>query len=90
VKDCLKYQFQVEAHENPKDDSALKAGQDKLWHVIRRIANWIGGTVGTYSGGRLRLSEGMSPPSSAALEGHGGRAGHNAELELEDREHVPR
>ncbi|TKA55875.1 putative chloride channel protein, partial [Friedmanniomyces simplex] len=57
VKDCLKYQFQVEAHENPKDDSALKAGQDKLWNVIRRVADWIGGKVGTYSGWRLRLGE---------------------------------
>ncbi|OBW68457.1 MAG: Uncharacterized protein AUREO_014670 [Aureobasidium pullulans] len=31
VKDCLKYQFQAEAHENPKDDSALREAQDRLW-----------------------------------------------------------
>ncbi|KAI5201054.1 CLC voltage-gated chloride channel [Aureobasidium subglaciale] len=41
VKDCLKYQFQAEAHENPKDDSALREAQDRLWQVIRKTAGWI-------------------------------------------------
>ncbi|KAH0037265.1 chloride channel protein, partial [Aureobasidium melanogenum] len=39
VKDCLKYQFQAEAHENPKDDSALREAQDRLWNVIRKTAD---------------------------------------------------
>ncbi|KAG9711884.1 chloride channel protein, partial [Aureobasidium melanogenum] len=41
VKDCLKYQFQAEAHENPKDDSALREAQDRLWNIIRKTAGWI-------------------------------------------------
>ncbi|KAK3616434.1 glycerol ethanol, ferric requiring protein [Elasticomyces elasticus] len=91
VKDCLKYQFQAEAHENLKDNSA---GQDKLWGVIRQVAEWTGRKVGTYSGGRLRLGEGMSPPPSAGLEGSGRtedeRASDGGDVELEDRRHVPR
>ncbi len=29
VKDCLKYQFKVEAAENPRDDSRLQEGQER-------------------------------------------------------------
>ncbi|KAK5121517.1 hypothetical protein LTR85_005350 [Meristemomyces frigidus] len=84
VKDCLKYQFQVEAHENPKDDSVLRAGQERLWVVVRSVATWMRDKVGRYSGGRLRLSDGNSPPPSA---GSDGRTEHDEqhEVELEDR-----
>ncbi|KAK3109314.1 glycerol ethanol, ferric requiring protein, partial [Teratosphaeriaceae sp. CCFEE 6253] len=93
VKDCLKYQFQVEAHENPRDDTAHKAGQDKLWGVIRHVAGWMGGKLGTYSGGRLRLGEGMSPPPSAGLQeerrAEDERRGERDNLEMDDRRHIP-
>lgn len=42
VKDCLKYQFHVEAHDNPKDDSSLRDSQDRLWHMLSHVATWLG------------------------------------------------
>lgn len=66
IKDCLKYQFQAEAHENPRDDSLLKDRQEKLWSVISQIAGWINNKLGAYSGGRLRLAD-TSPPVSAGV-----------------------
>ncbi|KAI7116687.1 hypothetical protein KC343_g10956 [Hortaea werneckii] len=65
VKDCLKYQFQVEAHENPKDDSGVQKGQEKAWLLLREAAGWFARKVGRYSGGRLQLGAGMTPPPSA-------------------------
>lgn len=64
VKDCLKYQFHVEAHENPRDDSDQQKTQEKLWEYIKIAAVWTGskmswasGKVGLgRAGGRLRLS----------------------------------
>jgi chloride channel 3/4/5 len=41
VKDCLKYQFKVEAQENPKDDTELDEREEWVWNVISRIAIWI-------------------------------------------------
>ncbi|UJO21187.1 putative chloride channel protein, partial [Fulvia fulva] len=97
VKDCLKYQFQAEAHENPRDDSGQQATQEKLWDIIRGSATWIGGKIGRASGGRLRLgdhhSHSSSPPDSADIrqsdgldeEGRGPAAGG---VELQDRREV--
>ncbi|KAF2164791.1 hypothetical protein M409DRAFT_67535 [Zasmidium cellare ATCC 36951] len=95
VKDCLKYQFSVEAHENPRDEEGQKAGQERLWEVLKRAGSWVGSRVGRVSGGRLRLGDGHSqlstPPSSAGLdpsstgldeEGRGPAAGG---VELRDR-----
>ncbi|TKA25225.1 hypothetical protein B0A50_05923 [Salinomyces thailandicus] len=92
VKDCLKYQFQVEAHENPKDDTGLQKGQEKLWDGIKSCAGWVGGNLGRLSGGRLQLGVGMSPPASTGSEtfpgalhrdsGGGGEDG----MELGDRD----
>ncbi|GAB1735806.1 hypothetical protein NU219Hw_g5149t1 [Hortaea werneckii] len=65
VKDCLKYQFQVEAHENPKDDSGVQRGQEKAWLILREAAGWFARKAGRYSGGRLQLGVGMTPPPSA-------------------------
>lgn len=88
VKDCLKYQFQVEAHENPRDDSGLKQGQERLWDVMRVAAGWVGEKMGRWSGGRLRLgSDTESPPHSAGLPVDPVEAERRQEsgLELEDR-----
>lgn len=81
VKDCLKYQFHVEAHENPRDDTALKAGQERLWDVMRYVAGWVSHRIERYSGGTLRLSDSNSPPPSAGSEGRE----FPAHVELEDR-----
>jgi chloride channel 3/4/5 len=45
VKDCLKYQFKVEAQENPREDHAgIEEGEERIWEGIQRIANWISST----------------------------------------------
>ncbi|KAJ9148987.1 Chloride channel protein [Pleurostoma richardsiae] len=59
VKDCLKYQFKVEAAENPRDDHYVAEGQERLWSVMRRAAGWVSGRVSSASGGRIRLSESL-------------------------------
>lgn len=56
VKDCLKYQFKVEAAENPKDDHRIHEGQEQLWGILRKAGNWVSGHISNASGGRIRLS----------------------------------
>lgn len=55
VKDCLKYQFKVEAQETTRDDSSLDDRQERLWAAIRGVADWLADQVGRFSGGRLTL-----------------------------------
>ncbi|KAG8407002.1 glycerol ethanol, ferric requiring protein [Metarhizium acridum] len=56
VKDCLRYQFKVEAAENPKDDHRINEGQEQLWDVLRKAGYWVSGHISTMSRGRIRLS----------------------------------
>lgn len=56
IKDCLRYQFKVEAAESPKDNVRIQEGQEQLWIVIRRASNWISDQLSSVSGGRIRLS----------------------------------
>ncbi|KAM3509120.1 hypothetical protein MY11210_006459 [Beauveria gryllotalpidicola] len=56
VKDCLKYQFKVEAEENPKDDQHIIESQEQVWAVIRRASTWVSDRIWSVSGGRIRLS----------------------------------
>lgn len=56
VKDCLKYQFKVEAAENPKDDHRILEGQEQLWSIIRRVGNWVSDKVLSLTGGWIQLS----------------------------------
>jgi chloride channel 3/4/5 len=78
VKDCLKYQLHAEAHENPRDDAAVKDKQERLWVVMKRVSAWLGNRIGRLSGGRLRLghNDGGQEPRY-----HG-----QGEVELDDRE----
>ncbi|KAH0569237.1 hypothetical protein GP486_000054 [Trichoglossum hirsutum] len=55
IKDCLKYQFKVEASENPRDDTALEESQERLWGGIKAIAVWAAYKIYQASGGRLRI-----------------------------------
>ncbi|KAM3424470.1 Chloride channel protein [Cercospora zeina] len=41
VKDCLKFQFQHEQHENPRDDTSQLQNQEKVWVLIRTAALWV-------------------------------------------------
>lgn len=67
VKDCLKYQFKVEASENPRSDRGVIEGQERLWGMMGQVAAWILCTLGKASGGRIKLQ------SSADTRG---RRGH--------------
>lgn len=84
VKDCLKYQFQAEAHENPRDEAGVKDSQEKLWVVMKKVGTWVAGKVGRASGGRLRL--GHERVSSGMSTGPAGGSG--AGLELDDRRDI--
>lgn len=64
VKDCLKYQFKVEAAENPKDDHRIREGQEQLWAVLRTAGYWVSDQIASLSRGRIRLGgrlEDVSP-----------------------------
>jgi chloride channel 3/4/5 len=68
VKDCLKYQFKVEASENPRDDRHLIEGQERLWGVLKKSIMWVSDQVHHVSRGRIRIGTGSqedltgSPP----------------------------
>ncbi|KAK4693722.1 hypothetical protein P7C71_g3722, partial [Lecanoromycetidae sp. Uapishka_2] len=55
VKDCLKFQFKVEAHETTRGDPTLDAKQERLWDIMNRVADWIADKVMSISGGRIKL-----------------------------------
>ena len=85
VKDCLKYQFQVEAHDNPRDDSTHKERQEILWGVIKASAGWVRERVGRWSGGRLMIGDGAREEIARdPVEG----VGRDGSVELEDRRNV--
>ena len=69
VKDCLKYQFKVEASENPRDDSQLVERQERLWGVIKNSTWWLSDKVHHVSRGRIQLGSptreraGCNPPN---------------------------
>ncbi|KAM0715988.1 hypothetical protein Q7P37_008502 [Cladosporium fusiforme] len=81
VKDCLKYQFQAEAHENPRDDAGVKDGQEKLWVIMKKVGTWVGAKLGRVSGGRLRLGH----DNDRLASGTGPASGSSGGLELDDR-----
>jgi chloride channel 3/4/5 len=55
VKDCLKYQFKVEASENPRDDTALEESQERLWGWMKGVTGWATHKIYQASGGRLSI-----------------------------------
>lgn len=94
VKDCLKYQFKVEASENPRDDSRLLESQERLWGVIKRGAGWVGERVNYVSRGRIRIGsseQSRDPQRNATGSGQrdvmldGTEDGVDDGVELEDR-----
>ncbi|KAF2721551.1 ClC chloride ion channel [Polychaeton citri CBS 116435] len=91
VKDCLKYQFQVEHHESSRDKAGIEQGQEKLWRLIKRAAGWVGDKGSRVSRGRLRLSsdEGQeeitSPDQGRIPTSEDGREREGRGVELEDR-----
>ncbi|KAJ3572748.1 hypothetical protein NPX13_g4944 [Xylaria arbuscula] len=70
VKDCLKYQFKVEAAENPREQHEVAQGQEELWRIMQTMATWFSDKVADLSGGHIKLGSG-SEESSALLRGGG-------------------
>ncbi|ROT40622.1 chloride channel protein [Sodiomyces alkalinus F11] len=70
VKDCLKYQFKVEAAEHPRDDHQVLEAQEKLWGVMRKAVGWVSDKVSSASGGRIRLSSFDEPRRSGWTPGN--------------------
>lgn len=94
VKDCLKYQFKVEAHDNPQSNTAANMQQEKLWAIISGVANWVDERLNFVrrkvgiGGGDIRLrSPTVQTPNGdrERLRGEERDSDEGAELELEDR-----
>jgi chloride channel 3/4/5 len=93
VKDCLKYQFKVEAQEHPQSVGGLDERQEKLWGLIRTAAGWVDNGLGSLRR-RLGMSGGapgvrLESPVLARGEGRERErfvvGDEDAEVELEDR-----
>ena len=60
VKDCLKYQFKVEAEENGRHESrdgegTTERGDEWLWGWIKRVGESVSDWIGRLSRGRIKL-----------------------------------
>ncbi|RDA86805.1 hypothetical protein CP532_6372 [Ophiocordyceps camponoti-leonardi (nom. inval.)] len=88
VKDCLKYQFKVEASENLKDDPRILESQAQLWAVLRQVGRWVSDRIWSVSGGRVRLGGRPDQGSSdwsrggSILDGDEESADEGLELEI--------
>jgi chloride channel 3/4/5 len=63
VKDCLKYQFHVEAAEHPRQANAglgegFEESGAKIWDSMNKVGAWVRGKLGL---GRLQLGTGSVP-----------------------------
>ncbi|KAF2754633.1 voltage gated chloride channel [Pseudovirgaria hyperparasitica] len=90
VKDCLKYQFKVEAQDNPREDSTLQGRQEKLWGVISILGSWFSQAVTRVSWGRIKLGSDVDDNSIDASPVATNRPEASPltasdDLELEDR-----
>lgn len=78
VKDCLKYQFKVEAQEHASRDESLgEARQEKLWDAMQKAGDWIADRISALSSGRLKLS----PRIASASNGWAGLPSDDATAE---------
>ncbi|KAI9741529.1 MAG: glycerol ethanol, ferric requiring protein [Claussenomyces sp. TS43310] len=92
IKDCLKYQFKVEASENLRDDRRILESQEKLWGILEKAGFWVTGLVTHLSKGRIRIggdasnqhpsSRTVGDPRDTMLDG---TEDGNDSVELEDR-----
>ena len=97
VKDCLKYQFQVEAQENPRDDRGVRDRQEVLWGAMQRVVGFVGKQIGWKKLGRtghvrlnsaesfrLDSSEGLATGLESSQSRRASRSTGDG-VELEDR-----
>ncbi|KAI1321715.1 voltage gated chloride channel [Xylariaceae sp. FL0255] len=82
VKDCLKYQFKVEASENPRDDQQIAKGHERLWNVMESVAGWFSDKVASASGGRILLGA----ERSGLMRGDGGGLGGGGILDGDEED----
>ncbi|KAK8161012.1 voltage gated chloride channel [Phyllosticta citrichinensis] len=90
VKDCLKYQFKVEAQENVRDESQIEERGERLWSVMRGVGEWVGRTTGIVKNGPVRLDSSGGFSSVGATDNREARdADHRRDgsdvVELDDR-----
>ncbi|KAK3339187.1 chloride channel, partial [Neurospora tetraspora] len=89
VKDCLKYQFKVEAMEEvannghgaeqqQQQQQQGVSGDERLWELMQRVAGWVSDKVSIASGGRIRLRDSLDLPREALAGGGGPGAGAGA------------
>jgi len=94
IKDCLKYQFKIEASENPRDDRHLVESQERLWGVLKQGAVWVSERVSDVSRGRIMLGghrerdilrppRGQTEPTNYVMDGT--EEDVDDGVELEDR-----
>jgi len=67
VKDCLKYQFQVEAEEHPRQGlgEGFEEGGKRIWDGMVCVGNWVKDRFGA---GRLKLGNTSSPRNAVVSE----------------------
>ncbi|KAL9113079.1 MAG: hypothetical protein Q9227_002691 [Pyrenula ochraceoflavens] len=71
VKDCLKYQFKVEALEHSRDGEvhSPSEGQERFLDVLQGISEWVAERVAVMSSGRVRLSPRIAGSSGSRRRG---------------------
>jgi len=57
VKDCLKYQFKVEAHEHQREDSSFEENHERIWQFLGSLASWFRFKRPDWAGGAVRLGD---------------------------------
>ncbi|KAA8636732.1 hypothetical protein SMACR_04751 [Sordaria macrospora] len=83
VKDCLKYQFKVEAMEEvanghgaaeqqQQQQGVVVSNDERLWELMQRVAGWLSDKVSIASGGRIRLRDSLDLPREPLVGGGGG------------------
>jgi chloride channel 3/4/5 len=94
VKDCLKYQFKVEAQENPKDDdTAIEDGNERIWELMNKVGGWLGRKKPAWARGEIRVGEARNEQGSSGSDldapylrqRSGTGTSQEVGLELEDR-----
>lgn len=89
VKDCLKYQFKVEASENPRDESGVIESQERLWGLLKKAATWVSDLFLHVSRGRIHIGgdyQSRPPPNVVPSEQMSdGTEDVDDGVELEDR-----
>ncbi|KAK3053619.1 glycerol ethanol, ferric requiring protein [Extremus antarcticus] len=90
VKDCLKYQFQVEhAHEADRTMVGRKERQEeRVWGLIKGAAGWVGRKAGRGGGSRVGDGSPGTPTASGGNATESRSPGLDGEVELEDRRNV--